>query len=78
MEGFNSLITALNEGEGSLGKLLKDPEMAESLERSLTNLNLLLQDIRLNPGRYTHFKVTLFGRGNRTEYVYPLDDPADQ
>ncbi len=76
MEGLDITLTKLSEGDGSLARLLNDPEIAENLEVGLKNLNFLLQDIRLNPERYTHFKVTLFGRGNRTDYEVPKSDPA--
>jgi len=77
LNNFNQTLQMLNEGEGTLGKLLTDPEIADNLNRGINNLNLLLQDVRLNPHRYTHFKVTLFGRGNRDEYELPEFDPAD-
>lgn len=76
LNNFNQTLLMLNDGEGTLGKLLTDPEIADNLNRGISNLNLLLQDIRLNPHRYTHFKVTLFGRGNRDEYELPEYDPA--
>jgi phospholipid/cholesterol/gamma-HCH transport system substrate-binding protein len=76
MKGLDNTLAKLSEGDGSLAKLLNDPEFAENLELSLRNLNLLLQDIRLNPDRYTHFKVTLFGKGKRNEYELPDSDPG--
>lgn len=76
LSSFNQTLQLLNDGDGTLARLLNDPEIAENLGSSLQNLNFLLQDIRLNPHRYTHVKVTLFGRGKRDNYELPEDDPA--
>ncbi len=73
IEGLNSIINRLENGEGSLGKLLQKEDVYENLQRSSKNLELLLQDIRLNPNRY--IKVSVFG-GKTEEYKQPEQDPA--
>jgi phospholipid/cholesterol/gamma-HCH transport system substrate-binding protein len=47
----------LDEGEGSLSRLLRDPEIAEGLEGTLAELRLLLEDIRENPRRYLRLSI---------------------
>ena len=42
------------------GKLLKDEALYKDLDKSAKQLELLLQDLRLNPKRYLHFSV--FGK----------------
>lgn len=53
-------IKGLNDGEGSLGSLLKDDNLYHNLNEASQNLERLLEDMRLNPKRYVHF--SLIGR----------------
>ena len=51
-------ITAkINRGEGSLGLLINDDSLYINLENTSRELNLLLEDIRLNPKKYVRFSV---------------------
>ena len=45
-------------GEGTAGKLTKDERAYEEFTKTLNRLNLLLEDIRVNPSKY--FKVSVF------------------
>jgi phospholipid/cholesterol/gamma-HCH transport system substrate-binding protein len=69
------LITNINEGEGTLGKLMTDEELFNNLNSTARNLDLLLQDFRLNPKRYVN--VSVFGKKQK-DYAVPEDDPAMQ
>jgi len=68
---LNDVMEKISNGEGSLGKLMNDQELYDNMELTTKNLQLLLQDVRLNPRRY--FK--LFGK-KVPAYVLPEDDPA--
>ena len=67
---FDAIVTGLDNGEGTVGKLLKDEELYTNLEGATKELELLLQDLRLNPKRYVH--VSVFGKKQK-EYVTPND-----
>lgn len=54
------MLEKLNRGEGSAGLLLNDDSLYTELTRSLEQLNLLLEDLKSNPGRYVNFSI--FGR----------------
>lgn len=54
------LLEKINNGEGSAGLLFNDDSLYTSLTMNLEQLNLLLEDIESNPGRYVNF--SLFGR----------------
>jgi phospholipid/cholesterol/gamma-HCH transport system substrate-binding protein len=56
-ERVSELVRMVEDGEGSLGRLLGDPAAAEGLEGSLVSLQLLLEDIRENPRRYLRLSV---------------------
>ena len=51
-------------GKGTIGKLLKDETLYKDLDKSAKQLELLLQDLVLNPKRYLHFSV--FGKKAKT------------
>ncbi len=70
---LNEVIAEVQNGEGSLAKLLNDKHLYDNLESTSKNMSLLLQDLRLNPKRYV--SISVFGKGNK-EYVKPEDDPA--
>ena len=47
----------INRGEGSLGMLVNNDSLYIELEKTSKDLNLLLEDIRLNPKKYVRFSV---------------------
>ena len=68
---LSKLIAAMGDEEGSLGLMMKDKDLYNNLEATTKNMDLLLQDIRLNPRRY--FKI--FGK-KVPDYEVPKEDPA--
>ncbi len=60
VEELNGIIATIESGEGSLGKLLKDDSIHNSLDDTVNSLNALLTDLKEHPMRYVHF--SLFGR----------------
>ncbi len=54
---INSIMAGLEAGEGTLGRLLEDPTMAQEMEGTLQELQLLLSDIRENPRRYLRLSI---------------------
>ena len=56
---LNTLLSGINEGQGTLGKLAKDDSAYIYLQQSLNDLDKLLIDLRENPKDYVHF--SLFG-----------------
>ncbi len=56
----DKLSTAMNSKDNSLGMLLNDNSITLHLNSTIQNASLLLEDLRLHPGRYVHF--SLFGR----------------
>lgn len=62
IESFNSIMVKVNNGEGSIGKLVKDDKLAVQLEDAATNLKKLLFDIQYNPKKYVNFSLMNIGR----------------
>jgi phospholipid/cholesterol/gamma-HCH transport system substrate-binding protein len=53
----DQMLAALNRGEGRFGELLTSPQMYESLDGSLRNLDAFLKDFRANPRKYLRVKI---------------------
>lgn len=75
VERLNAVLGKIEKGEGSLGKLAHDEMLYNNLEAASRELDLLLQDFRLNPKRYVN--VSVFGKKQK-EYELPENDPASQ
>ncbi len=67
----DGLMSNLNSGKGTAGKLLNDDALYNNLAKTSKELELLLQDVRLYPTRYVN--VSLFGKKNKP-YVAPVED----
>jgi phospholipid/cholesterol/gamma-HCH transport system substrate-binding protein len=49
---FNEILASMKQGEGSMGKLLKDEELYNNLSGATREMEELLRDIKLHPKRY--------------------------
>jgi phospholipid/cholesterol/gamma-HCH transport system substrate-binding protein len=52
----NDLVTKVNTGEGTLGKLIKDDELYNDLDRMSKSIDSLANDFQARPYRYVPFK----------------------
>lgn len=60
---LNNLISGIQNGEGSLGKLTKDEELYNNLNETIASMNALVQDLKANPKRYVN--ISVFGKNNK-------------
>lgn len=60
IHSLNSILSRVEQGEGSAGLLLQDDSLYINLRKSSLQLEKLLEDIRNNPGKY--FNISVFGR----------------
>ena len=67
----DKLMADIEKGKGTVGKLMKDETMYNNFTKTSKELELLLQDLRLNPTRYVN--VSLFGKKNKP-YSAPVND----
>ncbi|MFA6923553.1 MAG: MlaD family protein [Bacteroidales bacterium] len=65
----NEVVEKINKGEGSLGMLINNDSLYKNLKSVSKELNLLFEDMRLNPKRYVHFSV--FGGGSKKNKYTP-------
>jgi phospholipid/cholesterol/gamma-HCH transport system substrate-binding protein len=52
-----NVMARVDKGEGTLGLLLNDDKLYKDLQKSASDLDLLIEDIRLNPKRYVRVSV---------------------
>ena len=71
LANVDKLMADIQSGKGTLGKLAKDETMYNNFAKTSKELELLLQDLRLNPTRYVN--VSLFGKKNKP-YKAPVSD----
>lgn len=57
---LNNVVAGIENGNGTLGKVMKDEELYNNLEETSKNLNELIIDLKQNPKRYLNFSV--FGK----------------
>jgi len=60
LASVSALLEDIEQGKGSMGKILKDEKLYDNIEGATAQLEALLQDMKLNPKRYVHF--SLFGK----------------
>jgi phospholipid/cholesterol/gamma-HCH transport system substrate-binding protein len=60
LEGLQRIMSGIEAGQGSMGKLLKDDSLYSNINRSLADLDKLLIDFRLAPKRYVN--LSIFGK----------------
>lgn len=57
---LNTLLERLDHGEGTIGRLMDDPQLYDSVNEAVENLSALLADLKQYPARYVHLSV--FGK----------------
>jgi len=73
LQDISSILNKIEEGEGTLGLLINDDSLYNRLLGSSSELNALLEDVKLNPGRYVH--VSMFGKkDSKRPYVPPGEE----
>ena len=60
VNNLKSLTEKINSNDNSLGMLLNDSQLHDSLNITIHEAAQLLEDIRLNPDRYLTIRLRLF------------------
>ena len=63
LQNVEQMTAKLNSNEGTLGLLMRDPELYNNLNSTMIHADSLMIDLKQNPKRYVHFSV--FGRKNK-------------
>lgn len=62
-DDLSLILSNINKGQGTISKLIVNDSLFNNLNEASRSIDLLLEDIRLNPNRYIHF--SLFGKKNK-------------
>ena len=62
-ENLTQILNEINNGNGTMGQIIKNDSLFQNLNNASKSIDLLLEDIRLNPYRYIHFSI--FGQKNK-------------
>lgn len=65
MAEMEDIMSKINNGEGTMGMLVNNDSLYNSLNATSEDLDLLVEDLRVNPHRYLHFSV--FGRKPKSD-----------
>lgn len=60
LTSVNHMLDGIDNGKGTVGKLINDPAMYDNLTSMSKELEELLREMKLNPKRFVHF--SLFGK----------------
>ena len=63
ISNVNSILTQMHSSDGTLGAMLHDRSLYESMNRTIVSVDSLMTDIKSRPKRYVHFSV--FGRKDK-------------
>lgn len=75
LANVDQIMLNLQNGKGTMGKILKDEALYTNINKATKEMELLLQDLRLYPTRYVN--VSLFGKKNKP-YVLPTNDTLNK
>ena len=62
-EGLSRVLNNINDGNGTISKLIDNDSLFQNLNDASKSIDLLIEDISINPKRYIHFSV--FGKKNK-------------
>ncbi len=64
---FDAILADIDNGKGSIGKLLKDDGLYKNLENASKELEELLREVKEHPKRFVH--LSIFGKKDKRGYV---------
>lgn len=63
ISNVNGIMRQMTDPNGTIGALMSDRGLYDSMNRTVNDMDSLMMDLRANPKRYVHFSV--FGRKNK-------------
>ncbi len=67
IEKLNAAVSKMDSKDGSIGLLLNDRQIYDNLANTTRSLNILMDDLRVNPKRYV--SISVFGKKNTGNYL---------
>ncbi len=60
MAHVDVLLDKINNGQGTVARLLNDPALEDDLDGIIRETHGLMKDFRANPKKFLHIKFTIF------------------
>lgn len=60
IDNVNRIVSEVERGEGTLGQLVRNDSLYNSINKTIESLDLLVKDLKANPSKYIN--VTVFGK----------------
>ena len=60
MGKVDALLDKMNNGNGTIGRLMNDPALFEDLDAVTRETQGLIKDFRANPKKFLHIKISIF------------------
>jgi len=60
MGKLDSVLDKVNNGDGTIGRLMNDPSLFEGLDGTTRELQGFLKEFRANPTKFMQIRVKLF------------------
>ena len=57
---LDQLVTSLNAGDGTAGRLLKDKQLYENMNAAVADVRTLIANINKDPRKYLNIRVSVF------------------
>ncbi|AWM14927.1 MlaD family protein [Flavobacterium sp. NRK F10] len=76
LANVDKLMNDMEQGKGTMGKLMKDETLYTNFTKTSKELELLLQDLRLHPTRYIN--VSVFGKKNKPYEAPEVNENNEQ
>jgi len=57
---MNNLLVAIQSGDGTAGKLIKDPTLFNHMDQVMSEVQKLVYDIRQDPKKYLTIRFSFF------------------
>jgi phospholipid/cholesterol/gamma-HCH transport system substrate-binding protein len=70
MKELSIMLHNLNNGDGTVAKILNDKEVYQQLQGTIKSINTLVDDVKAHPKRYVN--ISIFGKKDKTA---PLTKP---
>jgi phospholipid/cholesterol/gamma-HCH transport system substrate-binding protein len=57
---LEQLTAKLNSGQGTMGQLMNDKQLYDNMNRTVTEVQQLLMDIRKDPKKFLNLRMSIF------------------
>jgi phospholipid/cholesterol/gamma-HCH transport system substrate-binding protein len=76
INNLDAILSKANDPSGTIGALINDKKLYNNLNSTINSLNILMQDLRINPKRYVNISVFGGKKGKGDPLMKPLAEDS--